>query len=110
MLRKDDQVQVMAGKDKGKTGKILAILDKHDRVLVEKVNLVRRHTKPTQKNPQGGILEKEHPIHVSNVLLLCGKCNKGVRHGMKLSAGKKGEQTKSRVCKKCGETLGTKSK
>jgi large subunit ribosomal protein L24 len=105
-LRKDDLVQVIAGRDKGKQGKVLRVNSKTFRVTVEKINLVKRHTKPTQKNPQGGIIEKEIPIHYSNVLLYCAKCARGVRHGHKLVAGKKsGEQKKVRVCKKCGQTL-----
>jgi large subunit ribosomal protein L24 len=117
-LRKDDMVQVMSGKDKGKTGKILKIDPNKSRVTVEKINMVKRHIKPSQKNPQGGILEKESGIHYSNILLMCGKCGRGRRHGMKLvekAASKKGSkaadknvatQMKIRVCKRCGETLG----
>jgi large subunit ribosomal protein L24 len=115
-MKKDDLVQVIAGRDKGKSGKILAVDAKNYRVTVEKVNLVKRHTKPTQKNPQGGILEKETSIHFSNVLLMCPKCNRGVRHGVKvMEAAKKGKKAgaeggaavtrKVRVCKKCGESL-----
>jgi len=116
-LRKNDVVQVIAGRDKGKNGKVLRVNDKTMRVTVEKVNLVKRHTKPTQQSPQGGILEKETPIHYSNVLLMCPKCNRGVRHGIKFveagakkAKGKKSEAAAStskkiRVCKKCGESL-----
>jgi large subunit ribosomal protein L24 len=107
-LRKNDQVQVIAGRDKGKMGKVLKINTKSMRITVEKINVVKRHTKPTQKNPQGGIVEKEIPIHYSNVLLYCGKCAKGVRVGHKLEAGKKGgEKKKVRVCKSCGQSLET---
>jgi large subunit ribosomal protein L24 len=109
-LRKDDLVEVIAGRDKGKTGRILAINPDSGRVTVEKVNMVKRHVKPSQKYPQGGILEKEVSIHYSNVLLMCPKCNTGRRHGMKLveQKGKKGAtgtQAKVRVCKKCGESI-----
>lgn len=113
-LKKNDQVQVIAGRDKGKIGKILSVNQKTGRVTVEKINMVKRHTKASQKNPGGGIFEKETPIHYSNVLLYCTKCAKGVRHGHKMvekSAGKKGKTAgaakavKVRVCKKCGETL-----
>lgn len=112
-LRKNDQVQVMAGREKGKSGKILTISAKTGRVTVEKINMVKRHLKPSQQNPQGGIVEKELPLHYSNVLLMCPKCNRGVRHGVKLAAaGKKSEQSsakqvKIRVCKKCGGSLET---
>jgi large subunit ribosomal protein L24 len=116
-LRKDDQVQIMAGREKGKVGKILKVDSKNNRVLVEKINMVKRHTKPSQQSPQGGIVEKELPLHYSNVLLMCPKCNVGRRHGVKLveKAAKKGaksasaDKTKVRVCKKCGETLEAKA-
>lgn len=99
-IKKNDLVIVIAGKEKGKSGKVLKVLTKSSRVLVEKLNRVKRHKKPTQANPQGGISEKELGIHVSNVKLLCQKCNKGVRVGSKEVSGKK-----VRVCKKCGETI-----
>ena len=114
-IKKNDQVQVIAGKEKGKTGKVLSVSAKTGRVTVEKTNMVKRHTKPTQGSPQGGLVEKESALHYSNVLLFCTKCNKGVRHGHKFvtkTAGKKGsttaaKPTKIRVCKKCGESLET---
>lgn len=105
-LRKNDQVQVIAGREKGKTGKILKVDSKTGRVTVEKVNLVKKHVRPTPQNA-GGIVEKELPLHYSNVLLHCPKCNKGVRHGHKLaekSAAVK-KTKKIRVCKRCGESL-----
>ncbi len=99
-IRKNDLVAVIAGKEKGKTGKVLKILPKSSRVLVEKLNRVKRHQKPTQANPKGGITEKEAGIHSSNLMLLCQKCNKPVRVAHKEVAGKK-----LRVCKKCGEVM-----
>jgi large subunit ribosomal protein L24 len=118
-LKKGDMVQIIAGRDKGKSGKLLNVDGKNMRVLVEKLNMVKRHTKPTQQNPQGGIVEKEIPIHFSNVQLMCPKCDRGVRHGVKVveagaKKGKKGEAAsgaklkKIRVCKKCGESLESK--
>jgi large subunit ribosomal protein L24 len=115
-IRKNDQVEVIAGREKGKTGKVLGLDTKTGRVTVEKVNMVKRHVRPTQKNPQGGVIEKELPLHYSNVLLLCPKCNRGVRHGHKFiekkAAGKKGagksaeaKKSKIRVCKRCDESL-----
>jgi large subunit ribosomal protein L24 len=118
-IRKDDQVAVIAGREKGKTGKVLSVDAKAGRVKIEKLNLVKRHVKPNQKNPQGGVLEQESSIHYSNVQLLCPKCNRGVRHGHKFvekSAGgaKKGakkaegagkEMMKVRVCKRCETVL-----
>ncbi|MCX7991782.1 MAG: 50S ribosomal protein L24 [Proteobacteria bacterium] len=100
-LKKDDVVITLVGKDKGKTGKILKVLRDKNKVVVEKINIVKRHVKPTQINPQGGIIEKEMPIDVSNVLLYCKKCQKGVRIGKKLLE----DGSKARVCKKCGEIL-----
>jgi large subunit ribosomal protein L24 len=114
-LRKNDQVQVIAGREKGKIGKILRVHAKTARVTIDKINMVKKHTKPSQQTPGGGIVEKELPLHYSNVLLMCAKCNRGVRHGIKLvdkAAGKKGDksaakQVKIRVCKKCGASLET---
>jgi len=98
-VRKNDLVKVIAGKEKGKTGKVLKVLPKKNRVVVEKVNFIKRHSRPGGRTRQGGIIEKEAPIHVSNVLLLCSKCNQGVRMGKRvLEDGKK-----ALVCKKCGE-------
>ena len=97
-VRKGDMVVVIAGKEKGKRGKVMRVLTKSDRVVIERVMMVKRHTKPSQKNPQGGILEKEGSIHISNVGLWCEKCAAPRRAGVKLNeAG-----GKLRVCKKCG--------
>lgn len=100
-LKKDDMVITLVGKDKGKTGKILKVLRDKNKVVVEKINIVKRHIKPTQINPQGGIIEKEMPIDVSNVLLYCKKCQRGVRIGKKMLE----DGSKVRVCKKCGEII-----
>jgi len=101
-LRKNDMVQVIAGREKGKTGKVLSVDVSSHRVVVEKMNMVKRHQKPTQANRSGGIIEKESSIHYSNVLLLCGKCNKGVRVGHKVV-----DKKKVRVCKRCESVLET---
>jgi len=99
-IKKKDLVQVMLGKEKGKTGKVLRINQKSGRVFVEKLNLVKRHTKPTGQKP-GGIVEAEGGISASNVLLYCDKCGKGVRIGRTiLESGKK-----VRTCKKCNTHL-----
>ncbi len=99
-LKKGDTVKVIAGKEKGKTGKILSTIPDKQRVVVEKINLIKRHQRPDAKG-KGGIVEKEGPIHVSNVMYLCDKCGSGVRIGYKiLDDGKK-----ARVCAKCHETL-----
>lgn len=100
-LKKDDKVKVIAGKDSGKIGKILKIHRKNERVLVENINIVKRHQRPTAANRQGGIIESEAPIHWSNVMLMCNKCMKPVRISMKrLEDGKK-----VRFCNKCEELI-----
>lgn len=99
-MKKGDLVEVIAGKDKGKQGKVIGLLTAQERVLVEGVNRVKRHTKPNQKNPQGGIIEKEAAIHVSNVMLVDPKTGKGGR--IKIVA--KGDK-KTRVFKKSGTEL-----
>lgn len=102
-IKKDDKVKIIAGKDKGKIGKVLKIIRKKNRVLVENVNLVKRHTKPTAKTRQGGIVEGEAGIRVSNVMIMCGKCVTPSRVKMlRLEDGKK-----VRACNNCGEALDT---
>lgn len=99
-VKKGDKVMVISGKDKGKTGVVLAAFPKKDRVLVEGVNIVKKHAKPSQLNPQGGILSQEAAIHVSNVMLLDPKTNEPTRVGYQTVDGKK-----VRVAKKSGEVL-----
>jgi large subunit ribosomal protein L24 len=100
-LKKNDKVMVIAGKEKGKVGKILKVQPEKGRVIVEKVNYIKRHSRPGGKVSKGGIIEKEAPIQVSNLMLICGKCTDPVRVGHKrLEDG-----TSVRVCKKCGEVL-----
>ena len=99
-LKKDDMVAVVAGKEKGKTGKVLNIIKKRNRVVVEKLNFIKKHQKPDAQG-KGGIIEKEGSMHISNVMLMCNKCNAGIRVGYRiLDDGKK-----VRACKKCGEIL-----
>ena len=101
-IRKDDKVQVLTGKDKGKIGKVLKLLRKKDRVLVESVNMVKRHTKANPyTGQQGGIVEKEAPVHVSNVAVVCEACGKAARVGYKATEDGK----KVRFCKKCNEII-----
>ena len=100
--RKDDKVMILAGKDKGKIGKVLKIVRKKDRVMVEGVNVVSRHTKANPyANQPGGIVKKEAPIHLSNVAVMCEKCAKATRIGYKTTEDGK----KVRVCRKCNEIL-----
>lgn len=100
-IRKDDKVKVVAGKDKGKIGKVLKVKRKDKRILIEKINIVKRHTRPSTAARQGGIIESEAPLDWSNVLLMCNKCIQPVRVKMKrLEDGKR-----KRICRKCGEMI-----
>jgi large subunit ribosomal protein L24 len=100
-VKKDDNVIVITGKDKGKKGRVIAAYPRENRVLVEGVNMVKRHTRPNQANPQGGIIEKEAPIHVSNVMHIDPKSGKPTRIGYKvLDNGKK-----VRIAKKSGQEI-----
>lgn len=102
-VKKDDKVKIIAGKDKGKIGKVLKVNRKKNSVIVENVNIVKRHTKPTAKTRQGGIIEGEAAIRVSNVMIMCGKCITPARIKMlRLEDGKK-----VRACSNCGEALDT---
>jgi len=100
-IKKNDKVEVIAGKEKGKTGKVLKVLRDKNRVLVEKVNIIKRHTRPSPTTGQGGIVEKEASLHVSNVLLICGKCTAPTR--IKKTQAADGKWV--RTCKKCGELI-----
>ena len=102
-VRKGDQVVVIAGKEKGKRGRVLRLLTGDERVVIERVNLVKRHTKPTQRNPRGGILEKEAGVEASNVALWCGKCVAPRRARVEEKEGHK----KRRLCVKCGTVFET---
>jgi len=100
-INKEDTVYVITGKEKGKKGRVLFVDKGKNRVLVEKVNIIKKHMKPSKKHAQGGIIEKEAPIAISNVLLSCPKCSKPTRIGVSLlESGKK-----HRTCKKCKEVI-----
>jgi large subunit ribosomal protein L24 len=102
-IKKDDKIKVITGKDKGKIGKVLKVDKKKNRVLVEKINLTKRHSKPSAKNRQGGIVEGEAPVRISNVMVMCNKCINPTRIKMQyLENGKK-----IRLCVKCGEAIDT---
>jgi len=101
-IKTNDTVEVITGDDKGQRGKVLSIDRRVGRLVVEGVNRVYKHVRRSQKNPQGGRLSKEMPVRISNVLLLCARCGKGVRTGARLSK----DGTKERYCKKCGTALG----
>ena len=100
-IRKNDKVMVIAGKKKGKIGTALRVIPEKERIIVEKLNMVKRHTRPGGKAAKGGIVEKEAPIHISNLMLVCGKCAETTRIGNKVLE----DGSKVRFCKKCGEIL-----
>jgi large subunit ribosomal protein L24 len=101
-IKKNDEVYILRGKDRGKTGRVLIVMPAKDRVVVEGVQMIKRHTRPNpQKNIKGGIVEKEAAIHISNVAIMCKNCKKHTRIANKILAD--GQVT--RACKKCGATI-----
>ncbi len=100
-IRKNDTVAVITGKDRGKKGRVLEVLPKRGRVLVEAVNYRKVHQRPTRQNPKGGIVQMEGTLNISNVQLVCPRCNKPTRVGYSFLA----DGTKQRICKKCREIL-----
>ncbi len=100
-IRKEDTVEVIAGKEKGKRGRVLTVNKDKNSVLIEKINIIKKHMKPSKKYSQGGIIEKEAPIHLSNVMLFCPKCGKPT----KVAVTSLGGGEKSRACKKCKEVI-----
>ncbi|MCF6177883.1 MAG: 50S ribosomal protein L24 [Geopsychrobacter sp.] len=100
-VKKDDMVKVISGKEKGKTGKVLRVFPAKGRIVVEGLNVIKRHTRPTQLNPEGGIVEKEAAISISNIMLICSSCNEAARTGIRsLEDG-----SRVRYCKKCNEIV-----
>lgn len=100
-VKKNDTVMVISGKDKGKTGEVLAVMPKTGKIVVKGVHVVTKHQKPSSKNMQGGIIQKEAAINSSKVMLYCSKCKSVTRISYKIEEN----GTKNRVCKKCGETF-----
>lgn len=100
-IRKNDTVLVITGKDKGKTGKVRSAYPKHEHLLVEGINFIKKHTRATAQVRQAGIIEREETVSVSNVLLVCGKCNKATRISIRFLEGGK----KVRVCHRCKEVI-----
>lgn len=103
-LKADDQVEVIAGKDKGRVGKVLKVFPQENKATVERINMIKRHTKPREMNQQGQIVEREAPIDVSNLQLICPECTQTGRVGKKILE----DGTKVRFCKKCGESIESK--
>ena len=105
-IRKNDQVLVIAGNHKGQKGKVLKVFPEKSQIIVEGVNFIKRHSRPSAKNPQGGIIEKEAPIHVSNVLVICPKCSTPSRTGSKAVFDEaRKRKSRVRICKNCNEMI-----
>lgn len=100
-IKKGDTVLVLSGKYKDKKGRVLRVIPRDEKVVVEGVNIVKKHQKPSRKYPQGGIIEREHPIHISKVMLMCPKCDKPTRIGARILE----DGRKVRICKKCKEVI-----
>lgn len=99
-LKKNETAILIAGEDAGKTGRVLRVISKKNQIVVEGINLVYKHVRRSQQNPQGGRIQKEAPVHLSNVLPFCEKCDKGVKVRFEIKDGQK-----SKVCKGCGAVL-----
>lgn len=100
-IRRDDTVLVITGKDRGKRGTVRRVLPREERLVIQGVNMVKRHMRPRSPTQPGGIVEREAPIHVSNVMLICRNCNKPARVGFRLRE----DGTKVRVCRACGQDI-----
>ncbi len=101
IIKKNDKVIVLSGKEQGKIGNVLKVDAEKGRAFVEKINMVKRHSRPSAQNAQGGIIEKEAPLHISNLMIICSKCAEPTRTGKRILD----DGSKVRVCKKCGEIL-----
>ncbi|MDI6591655.1 MAG: 50S ribosomal protein L24 [Patescibacteria group bacterium] len=104
-IKKGDTVLIISGKDRGKKGKVLKAFPKERKVLVEGVNIVKKHLRPRRMGEKGQIIEMPSPIDVSNVKLICPKCGKATRIGYKIKSKIKNQKSKIRICKKCGEEI-----
>ena len=99
-IKNGDKVEVILGKDRGKSGKVIQVFQKEKKIVVEGLNKIKKHMRPSKKGEKGQVIELSGPINVSNVILVCPKCEKKVRIGIKLDGSKK-----SRICKKCNEVI-----
>lgn len=105
-IKKNDMVRIIAGNDRGKQGRVLKVFPEENKIIVEGINFIKRHTRPNQKLPQGGIVEKEAPIHASNAMLICPKCNELTKTGMKeIKDEATNKVNRIRYCKSCGEMI-----
>lgn len=101
-IKKNDTVMVVKGRDRGKTGKVMRVIPEEGRIVIERLNMVKRHSKPRGAASPGGIVEKEAPLRIENVMIFCDRCNAPVRAGVKTAA----DGSKSRICRRCKEALG----
>ena len=101
-IKKNDMVVCCSGKNKGKKGKVLSVFPKQNRVIAEGINFIKKHTRKTRDDQQGGIIQKEAPVDISKLMLLCTKCNKATRVGFSFLK----DGSRIRICKKCNETIG----
>lgn len=109
-IKKDDIVQIISGNDRGKQGRVLKVYPERNMIIVEGINFIKRHTRPNQKLPQGGIIEREAPINSSNAMVVCPKCNKLSKTGMKIIKDEaKNKTSRIRYCKQCSEMLVSKA-
>lgn len=99
-IKKGDTVKIITGKDRGKSGKVIAVFPRKNKIVVEGVNVYKKHVRPKREGEKGEVVDVVRPFHVSNAMLLCGKCNTGVRVGFRMEGDKK-----VRYCKKCGMSL-----
>ena len=105
-IKKDDIIQVISGDDNGRQGRVLKVYPGEGRIIVEGINFIKRHTRPSQKLQKGGIVEREAPINASNAMVVCPKCNKLTKTGMKVVTDEtKAKVSRVRYCKKCGEMI-----
>ncbi|MDI3472099.1 MAG: large subunit ribosomal protein [Thermotogaceae bacterium] len=100
-IKKDDVVEVITGNDKGKRGKVLRVIPKENKVIVENINMRKKHQRPTPSLREGGIIEREEPIYISKVMVVCPSCDRPTRVGIR----KLEDERKARFCKKCGELI-----
>ena len=105
-VKKGDTVKVLSGADRGKTGKVLKVFPEKARVVVEGTTLIKRHSRPSQRNPKGGIVQRERSISIANVRLVCPKCSQPTAIGTRVSESAEiGQSDRVRICKKCGEMI-----
>ncbi len=104
-IKKGDTILIISGKDKGRKSKVLEVLPKEQRVIIEGVNIRKKHVRPKKTGEKGQIIETPGPVHISNLKLICPKCGKAIRTGYKITSNIKAQESKVRICKKCGQEI-----